>query len=162
MAGAVLLGPGLAGMIISPQTPQLQSAVAANYEAFDGLMPLDNPATGTPDSGDVGGGAQYGFDVPGDYPRPGQSDQPLGQVYTRGPLSATVGTLGGQPLPVSERIYKDSGNYTKSNTPSIQQRLGVGQHGPSELGVAQTVTLSQITDNPPQPGDLTLILAGQG
>lgn len=163
MAGAVLLGPGLAGMIIGPEVPQTENAVAANFERFDGLSspPLENPAAASPDDAAVGG-AQYGWDIPGDSPRPGQSDQPLGQVYTPGPISGVVGTVGGQPLPVSERIYRDAGNYTKSRTPSVQMRIGVGQHGPSELGVAQTVQLSEITNNPPQPGDLTSILAGQG
>jgi hypothetical protein len=162
MSGAVLLGPGLAGMLVNPNVPQTDNAVAANYEAFDGLMPLDNPAADQGDSGAVTGGAQYGWNEPGHSPRPGATDQPEGQVYTKGPLSATVGTLGGQPLPVSNRIYKGTGDYTRSRTPSIQQRLGIGQHGPSELGVAQTVQLSEITNAPPQPGDLTSILAGLG
>lgn len=163
MSGAVLLGPGLAGMIVNPNVPQTDNAVAANYERFDGLAPTDNPAAEDPDSGGTGGGgAEYGWDIAGHSPRPGQSDQPIGQVYTPGPLSTTVGTLGGQPLPVSSRIFKDEGAYTKSRTPSIQQRIGVGQHGPSELGVAQTVALSEITSNPPQPGDLASILAGLG
>ena len=161
MAGAVLLGPGMAGFLLG-DLPQPETAVAPNFERFDGLMPLDHPATEDPESGPHGGGADYVWNVAGHSPRPGQSDQPDGQVYTPGPLSATVGTLGGQPLPVSNRIFKETGNYTRSRTPSIQTRLGVGQHGPSELGVAQTVQLSEITNAPPQPGDLTSILAGLG
>lgn len=183
MSGAVLIGPGLAGMLVSPEVPQTDYAVAANFERFDGLdgtppsatggptpYPeneanggLDHPGNFDPESGGTGGGgSQYGWDIAGNSPRPGQSDQPLGQVYTEGPLQGVVGTVGGQPLPVSPRMYKTQGNYTRSRTPSIQFRTGIGQHGPSELGLAQTVQLSEITNAPPQPGDLTSILAGLG
>lgn len=190
MSGAVLLGPGLAGMLVNPDVPQTDYAVAPNFERFDGLdntppspiggptpypanggndqSPdatsagggLDHPANFDPTNGGTGGGgAQYGWNA-GNSPRPGQSDQPLGQVYTEGVLQGVVGTLGGQPLPVSNRIYKGTGDYTRSRTPSVQFRTGVGQNGPSALGVAQTVQLSEITNAPPQPGDLTSILAG--
>jgi hypothetical protein len=150
-------------MIVNPNVPQPETAVAANFERFDGLNPLDHPGAEDPDGGGSGGGgADYIWNEPGHSPRPGQSNQPLGQVYTAGPLSSTVGTLGGQPLPVANRLYKGTGDYTRSKTPTVQMRLGSGQHGPSELGVAQTVQLSEITNNPPQPGDLTSILAGLG
>jgi len=189
MSGAVLLGPGLAGMLISPEVPQTDYAVAPNFERFDGLdgtppnphggptlypmngggspgpgTGLDHPANFDPVAGGTGGGGtQYGWQLPGGSPRPGQSNTPADQqVYTEGPLQGVVGTLGGQPLPVSNRIYKGVGSYTKSRTPSVQFRTGVGQHGPSGLGVAQTVALSEITNAPPQPGDLTSILAGLG
>ena len=107
------------------------------------------------------GGAAFGWDR-GNSPRPGQSDQPLGQVYTPGPLQGTVGVIGGQPLPV--RAWESSEDsayrrgYTPSKTPSIQHRMGDGQNFG---GLAQTVILSEITSNPPEPGDLTAILAGQ-
>jgi hypothetical protein len=132
-------------------------AVAPGFERFDGLSqpPLDHPAALDPLSGGSGGGgAEYGA-----TPRPGQMNQPVGQVYTPGPISGVVGTVGGQPLPVSPRIYKSPGDYTHSRTHSIQWRLGQGQ---AFQGVAQTVALSEITSNPPQPGDLTAILAGFG
>lgn len=149
MPGAVLLVPGQAGMIVNPDLPQPELAVAANFERFDGLSQpqLQNPA-GQPN-------------VRGSDNRPGQSVV-TPDVYTPGPISGVVGVTGGQPLPVADCIHRGAGDYTKSRTPSIQFMLGVGQHGPSELGVAQTVALSQITGNPPVPGDLTSILAGWG
>jgi hypothetical protein len=133
-------------------------AVAANFERFDGLTPLDNPAADDPNSG-----GSHGMGTPyAPTPRPGQLDQPTGQVYTRGPLSATVGVLGGQPLPVAPwQVDGRTGvarGFTPSKTPSVQWRLGDGQ---ANTGLQQTIALSEITANPPQPGDLTLILAGQ-
>lgn len=149
------------GEIVGPAVPQTDLAVAPNFQRFDGLEnpPLDHPA-GLDDTNYVGGFATGGHF--GESPRPGQMGQPLDQVYTPGAISGVVGTVGGQPLPVSARIYKEEGAYTASKWPTIQQRLGVGQKGPSSLGVANTVALSEITNSPPVPGDLTSILAGLG
>lgn len=158
MAG-VLLVP--AGQIVNPNVPQLDLAVAPNFERFDGLdIPDTNPAGGQ-DSDTIAAGWAYGFDQPGQYPRPGQTGtNPQDQVYTPGPLKGVVGVVGGQPLAaagVSDRIHAQNGQYTPGKTHSIQQRLGVGQ---ANQGAAQTVQLSEITNNPPQPGDLTSIIAG--
>jgi hypothetical protein len=147
-----------AGPLVGPpQTAPPDLAVAPNFERFDGLEqpPLDNPAALDPMSGGSGGmGTDYG-----ETPRPGQMNQPVGQVYNPGPISGVVGTVGGQPLPVEQWNYRGPGNYTHSKTPSVQWRLGQGQ---AYQGVAQTVALSEITNNPPVPGDLTSILAGFG
>jgi hypothetical protein len=179
-AGPVILASN-PGMIVSPAVPQTDNAVAFNFERFDGLAArnnpgggpgnprgpsiqpgeLDHPADFDPLSGGTGGGgSMYGWNNPGGSPRPGGSDQPEGQVYTEGPLQGVVGTLGGQPYPVSPRIYKDTGDYTHSKWPTVQWRIGVGQHGPSSLGAQNTVQLSEITNSPPVPGDLTGIIAG--
>ena len=143
------LGTDEVNSYIVSGTPQPDMAVAPNFERFDGLeIPDTNPAI-------------FGKDY-GASPRPGQHDQPLGQVYTPGVLRGTVGVVGGQPLPV--RAWESSEDsaylrgYTPSKTPSIQHRLGNGQ---ANQGVAQTVILSEITASPPVPGDLTSILAGQ-
>lgn len=130
--------------------------IAPNFERFDGLgqPPLENPAT---QSESTRLGSVYG----GGGPRPGQLDQPDGQVYTAGALVGVVGTIGATPLPVEDWKYR-SGGYTGAVAPSIQFRLGVGQHGPSELGAAQTTALAQLTDNPPEPGSLDAIIAGLG
>lgn len=147
MAGsAVLLN---AGALIGPQVPQADVAVGPNFERFDGLSQpeLENPAK------------RGQTDYYPEGPRPGQA---IGtpDVYTPGPISGVVGTVGGQPLPTSDRIQRPPGGYTPSLTPSVQQRTGVGQYGPSALGAAQTVQLSEITSNPPVPGDLASIIAG--
>ena len=155
----VLLVP--AGMIVSPLVPQGQEAVAPNFERFDGLtLPLTNPATDNPESGGIGSGADYGFNHLSAYPRPGAVNTPVSeQTYTPGPLRGVVGTIGGQPIELvtSNRIHASEGSYTQSKTHSVQFRLGVGQ---ANQGAAQTVQLSEITNNPPQPGDLTAIIAG--
>lgn len=143
MAGAIVLATGQNEWV---DHPQIDANIAENFERFDGLMPLQNPA-----------GWQRTQTNP--TPRPGQSVN-TPDVYTPGPLSATVGTLGGQPLPTSTRIYRNEGQTTLVNTPQMQHRMGVGQHGPSELGAAQTNALSEITNAPPVPGELSGIIAG--
>ena len=152
------LGTDEVRSLVVPGTAQPDQAVATNFERFSGLEgspELDAPAA----VNDGAGSAQSNY---GPSPRPGQRDQPVGQVYTRGPLQATVGVLGGQPLPVraweSSEDSAYSRGYTPSKTPSIQHRLGDGQNFQA---LAQTVILSEISSNPPEPGDLTSILAGQ-
>ena len=146
------------GPRIVPGTPPVDIAVAENFERFDGFEPTMHPAA-LSDSDWVGG------IEPGtlNYPRPGQLSTPVAeQTYTPSSLYRTVGTLGGQPYPARAGVYKETGDVTLVHTPSVQWRLGVGQHGPSSLGAANTVQLSEITSNPPQPGDLASIIAGLG
>lgn len=146
------------GPLEIPGSPPADLAVAPNFERFDGLDEphLDNPAGVQGDRSQ--GGAAYG---PG--PRPGQQNQPTGQEYTPGPITGLVGVLGGQPLPVSDRIHRPAGSYTGVATNvGLPHRLGIGQRGPSALGADQTVKLAEITNNPPQPGDLTAIIGGWG
>jgi hypothetical protein len=157
MAGALLLNAGNPAAVVAvPQeNPYPDLKVAPNFERFDGLgqPPLDHPA-GTED------GNWFGESY-GPSPRPGQHNQEEGQVYTPGALVGVTGTIGGQPLPVSDWKFHTGGN-TAAVAPGVQFRLGVGQHGPSELGAAQTVALGGITNNPPEPGDLSSIISGQG
>lgn len=146
---AILLGFG--GFVV-PGTAQPDIAVSGNFERFDGLaVPDTNPATHEPDSAK---GRQSDY---GPTPRPGGLNQPLGQVYTDGPLRGLTNTLGGQPLPVFDWKYRGGRGFTGGRTSSIQHRLGDGQNNP---GAAQTTALSQITGNPPVPGDLSGIIAG--
>ena len=154
-----------AGQLISPLVPQGMLAVGPNFERFDGLdIPDTNPATADPTSGGTGMGADYGMNVAGHYPRPGNMNTPVTeQVYTPGPLRGTVGTVDGQPLGLvtGDRIHRPGGAYSQSRTHSIQFRQGVPQASNiSGIGAQQTVTLSEITSNPPQPGDITSIIAG--
>ena len=139
MTQALLVG----GTGFIADEPQTASPVAPNFERFDGLTPLDQPVHDNP----------YGAA----NPRPGGGGTPSDRVYTRGPLAGVVGTLGGQPIPAKCGVYKHEGDYTPSSNIGVQFRLGVGQ---GYQGVAQTVALSEITSNPPEPGDLTSILAG--
>lgn len=152
MAGTVIVASN-PGAIMGLPNRQTDNAVGPDFERFDGLSepPLQN--TPTPRDGGIR------FWDPGDGPRPGQSDT-TEQVYTPGPISGVVGVFDGQPLPVGDRIHRTPGAYTPSQTPTIQNRLGQGQRGPSALGADQTVFLSEITDNPPVAGDLTSIIAG--
>lgn len=155
---ALLLGFG--GFTV-PTVPQPDLAVGANFERFDGLnVPADHPATSDPESGGTGLGSEYGFGHRGAYPRPGAVDTPPAeQTYTPGPLKGLTNTLGGQPLPVNDWKYRGERAYTPGRTHSIQHRLGDGQNNP---GAAQTVALSEITGNPPVPGELSGIIAGIG
>lgn len=163
---SVLLVP--AGQIVSPLVPQTDYAVGPDFERFDGLtIPTTNPAAGqdaeVPCAGRQGG-ADYGLDKLGSNPRPGAKNQPFEDwVYTPGPIKGTVGTVQGQPLPANAGVFQtvngQRGAYTPGKSNSIQFRKGVGQ---ANQGAAQTTQLSQITDNPPVPGDLSSIIAGLG
>lgn len=141
-----------------PQTPPAELAHAAYFEAFDGLEPLVNN-----DQSYIGGTAygKHGPDGGSDSPIPGFSNTPVSQqVYTRGPVAGITGRLGGQPLPVANCIYRVGRGYTEgANWLGAFQRThyGVGQN---YQGPAQTTQLSEITNNPPVPGDLTGIIAG--
>ena len=142
---------------VVPQVAPSDLAVAANFERFDGLtLPTTNPVTGDGDS------AVYAFgpDHYGASPTPGRADTPVReQTYTPGPLRGTVGVVGGQPLPTSDRIHRGPGTVQLVSEYNTQHRLGVGQ---AYQGIAQTVQLQAITDNPPEPAGMTAILGGWG
>jgi len=161
-----MLIPGMAGFI---EGPQVELAVGPNYEQFDGVGNGDNGPIPekNPESSMVYPNPVDNRVGPSNRGSPTPVDE---QVYTQGPIVGVVGTLGGQPWPAKAGVYRAAsptggsiaGAYTPARANSVQFRLGVGQAGPSELGVAQTVKLSEITSNPPEPGDLTSILAGLG
>lgn len=141
MAAGPLIAAAQGGWIV-PLTSPLDIAVAPNYEKFDGQQQLDKPT---------------GLD-PGSRPGAGQTPLDL-QTYTKSSRGALTNTLGGQPLPVSDRIHRGPGSTTPAHPVNMQFRSGVGQNN---QGVAQTVALASITTNPPQPGDLTSIISGMG
>jgi hypothetical protein len=132
-----------------PTEPYPDLAHAPNFQRFDGLTLPETSGTNE---------NQLGTNF-GATPRPGQRNTPTAQqTYTKGPIVGTVGTIGGQPLPVANWLYRVGRGFTASNyTQRIQHRLGVGQ---AYQGAAQTVALSEITSNPPQPGDLSSIISG--
>lgn len=148
MSGMLLnwAGPDL----VVPEAAPTDLAVAPNFERFDGLTPLDHPA----------GSPKFWGD--GATPRPGM--QPTEDTYTPGPLAGVVGVIGGQPLAAartSPRITRPEGatTLTTDYIAAQQQRSGVGQ---DYQGVAQTVALQDLLDNPPEPAGMTAILAGYG
>jgi hypothetical protein len=156
MAGALL---NLTRPLIVPREPgaPLDRTVAENFERFDGLGVLESPHVGEPVAA-RGSTADYGWDRPGGSPRPGRTNQPLGQVYSDGPLIGLTNTLGGQPLPVHDWRFRVQG-YTRANTPNLQHRLGDGQNF---QGVAQTVQLADLINNPPAADPLDQILGVYG
>lgn len=143
MSGALLTQWASGNDFAVPTSAAPDMAVGENFQRFDGLQPLDAPREGR---------------IPGTRPGAGQTPASE-QTYTHGAVDGTTGTVGGQPLPVGDRIHRTAGRTQLVNTPSIQQRLGVGQNN---QGAAQTVALSSITNNPPVPGDLSSIIAGLG
>lgn len=159
---AILLGFG--GFVV-PGKAQPDLAVAANFERFDGLdVPATNPAGSTCGDNLPSGSDEFGFDQLGHYPKPGGGDTRTVNQWghmtpTPGPLRGLTNTLGGQPLPVFDWKYRGRRDYTRGRTHSIQQRMGDGQN---YQGAAQTVQLSEITGNPPVPGELSGIIAGIG
>jgi hypothetical protein len=137
------------GSYVVPQTPPAELAHATYFEAFDGLEPLVNNTQ-----------ARY---VDGPVQAPGGGGTPVSeQAFTRGPVAGITGRLGGQPLPVADWHWRGGRGYTPSSdwAGNFQRtHYGVGQN---YQGVAQTVQLSEITGNPPVPGDITGIIAGWG
>ncbi len=139
--GAIIGVAGLNNWIV-PANPPKERAVAPNFEQFDGLDPLHQPTGKDPGS------------------RPGGGQTPkASQTYTPGPLTSTTGTVGGQPLPTGDLLHRPPGSSTPAYPINMQFRSGVGQN---YQGVAQTVALGGITNNPPVPGDLSMIIAGVG
>jgi hypothetical protein len=139
------------GNYVVPTEPPAELAHSAWFETFDGLEPLVNN-----DQQPIGN--DYGAPS---SPRPGGGGTPIAaQVFTRGAVPGITGRLGGQPLPVAPWMYRTGRGYTEGiDALGAFQRLhyGVGQN---YQGPAQTVQLSEITNAPPIPGDLTGIIAG--
>lgn len=142
------LGTSEVRSFIVPATPQPDMAVAANYERFDGLMPLDQSSL-----------IPFGVDY-GPTPIPGQNQTPIAeQTYTPGPNVGLVNTLGGQPLPVGQWSGRREGGYT----PAPPRTIGGPKMGRQHYnGIAETVFFAELQSNPPQPGDLASIIAGIG
>lgn len=144
MAAGALLIP-LEGSPVVPGTAPAPMAVAPNYEVFDGLGPLDHAVSSPP--------------VEGSPSRPGGG--PGSPDYTPGPVSGVRGVVGGMPLPVADPLTRPPGEYTPAGVFTVQYRLGVGQQGPSALGVQNTLQ-GLAASQPPIPTPFELILSGQG
>ena len=138
-----------------PAEPPLHNRVAENYERFDGLDSTPYPGTieaenagnpygATPAPGKEG---TRGIDGPG----PGR----LGP-NARG-ISGVVGSVGAAPLPVADCLHRTDFETAAAVQGSYAYRLGPGG---AYQGVAQTAAMTDILDNPPQPGDFASILFG--
>lgn len=153
MAGMLLqwAGPDL----VVPQSAPADLAVADNFERFDGLtLPDTNPALADPES------AVGVWSAPA--PSPGSGSTPIAeQTYTHGAIPGVVGVIGGEPLPVAPMLQgsRPPGRTQLVTEYNTQRRMGVGQ---DYQGVAQTVQLAAITDNPPVPDGMSAILGAYG
>lgn len=139
---------------VVPETPPLPQAVGENYEIF------------TPDSPELVQPVGGQLPLTGSPNRPGQGIFEGPQVNTRGGMGGLHTVAGGQPLSAartSDRIHRPPGAYTLVRAPTIRLRKGVGQKGPSELGVAQTITQATRTAHLPIGGTTLLqMIAGGG
>lgn len=140
---------------VVPQEPPLQDAVAPNYEVFDGLELPDSPYEGgyaKTGLTTTGLGRSYGTDVA----RPGALNE-FGP--SQGGITGKVGAVGAQPLPVADCIHKDPSQYQSVKAPLLTTQFFFGP-GAQAPGIAQTLTLTDIQENPPVPGDMASILMG--
>ena len=132
-----------------PQSPPVEDAIGPFYERFDGFEPWGFDAASGYEP--VSEGWNYG-----DSPRPGQlntdATDPAG-VYGK------VGSVGASPYPVYNPMHKVIMETQHFDHPTTQFRLGPGAQAP---GLQNTLTSTEITQNPPQPGDLASIIAGLG
>jgi hypothetical protein len=145
-----------------PPDPQLDDAVAPNFQRFDGV---DGPEDNYDAHGAKVGAFEYGYRGP----KPGADGSPLADiVYTPGPHFGITNVVGGQPWPVAD--WQPDGSVTpdvtRGFTPGKTYRspqfwLGkAGLGGQKNNGVEQTLALGEITSNPPVPGDLASIIGG--
>ena len=129
-----------------PQTPPLQEAIADNYERFDGLDSTPYPLGDVEPTG-------LNPDV-----RPGQRETHGSFMgpNARG-IPGVVGSVGASPLPVADCLHKTEFATQAATQSNPNFRFGPGGAAP---GLSQTIAMSEISKNPPQPGDLAAIFAG--
>lgn len=122
--------------------------MADNYERFDGL-----DSTPETDIVEPVGEGNYGPTA-----RPGQL-QTYGDKMgpnARG-IPGVVGSVGATPLPVADCLKRTDFATQAATQSNPNFRFGPGGAAP---GLAQTIAMSEISQNPPQPGDLASIYAG--
>ena len=143
----------IAGSKPLPSSPPLESAVAADYERFDGLDQLQGV---TPQNEMVSTGLGVSY---GEQPDPGRLNAP----YTRpNGIAGKVGSVGASPYPVATRWGPDNVDTSKTKSTRVSQLTTQFRHGPGAQapGIAQTIQMTEIQSSPPQPGDLASILLG--
>lgn len=142
----------VAGSKPVPATPPLQSAVAPYYERFDGLDEIGQ--TGDPSVVSVALGVSYG-----EQPDPGRLNAPF--TPGRG-IAGKVGSVGASPAPVATQWGPSAALRVPRETVHVSQlttqlRMGPGGQAP---GLAQTITMTEVQRNLPQPDDLSAIYLG--
>ena len=156
----------MSGLMISyatpvPASPPLEKRVQENYERFDGLDSTPYPGTVIHDD------AINLYDE--NNPRPGQNgtqgkDGDKGRLgpNPRG-IPGLVGSVGAAPLPVADCLKKTSDDFKSALTTvaSVQSNPNF-RFGPGGAfqGIAQSIAMSEISSNPPEPGSLASIYAG--
>ena len=146
-----------------PIKPPLEKRVQTNYERFDGFDSTPYPADLVSDDA----ANPYGDR----NPRPGQNgthgNTPYGDIGRLGPnargIPGVVGSVGAAPRPGADCLKKTSADFVSSlTTAQATQSNPNYRFGPGGQfqGIAQTAAMSEITNNPPQPGDLASIIAG--
>lgn len=143
----------MAGVLIAgsrpvPSTPPVETAVAPYYERFDGLEAIGqvpgNGVTSTPF------GVSYG-----EAPDPGRLNAP----FTLGHgIAGKVGSVGASPLPVADRIHRMGAVSVHVSQLTTQFRHGPG--GSGFQGIAQTLAMTEIQQNLPEPDQLSSIILG--
>lgn len=129
-------------------TTPVPTATGVNYEVF-------TPTGPAPEQPVIGQAA-----LTGSPNRPGASRYDGPRTGAQGAPGLT-NTLGGQPLlSTSDRIHRPPGAYTPAKAPTYRLRKGVGQKGPSELGIGQTVAQATRNANPPAGQSLLSMIAG--
>lgn len=145
----------MSGLMISyakpvPVTPPLESRVQENYVRYDGLDSTPYPGLEVSPLEDA-----YPT-----TPRPGASaSDTKGKLgpNARG-IPGVVGSVGATPLPVGDCLKKTVFETVAATQSNPNFRFGPGG---AYQGIAQTLAMSEITNNPPQPGDLASIFMGQ-
>ena len=129
----------ISGFVV-PATPPLETAVAPNYERFDGLEEF-------PSMVPTALGTSYG-----PTGRPGQlnTESPI----TRG-IEGLVGSVGAAPYPVDNALKKSTGFATERvSVLTTQFNRGPGGANP---GYAATALMSDLAANPPQVDQMSSI-----
>jgi hypothetical protein len=131
-----------------PETPPLEQAVAPNYRRYTGLNHPKNAGM-IP----VGEGANYGPSA-----RPGQQQTygPANGKPARG-IPGVSGSVGASPLPVADCLHRTVFETAQGTPANSNFRFGPGGAAP---GLASTVQMSEIVNNPPQPEGLSYITGG--
>lgn len=138
---------------IVPRDPPLQSAVAPNYERFDGLDEIGQ----VPGNGIIS--TPFGVSY-GESPDPGRVNAP----FTLGHgIAGKVGSVGASPYPVATQNGPNRTAETLRSSVSVSQlttQFRMGPGGSGFQGIAQSVQMTEIQQGLPAPDPLASIYLG--